>query len=546
MKRICAVSGKSFEITDADLKFYEKMGVPVPKLCPEERQRRRLAWRNERNLYQRECDCCKKKIISVYNQSVNTPIYCSDCWWKDSWNALESGKDFNFTENFFSQFQIINYEVPKINLVLVNTENSNFCNYTGDLKNCYLCFGSIFAEDCYYGSPYYCKDCVDILVSRDSELSYECIDCTGLYQSYFCQNSKNCSDSWFLKNCIGCDHCFGCINLRNKSYYFLNKPLSKKNWEKKINELNLSKHSRLSNMRDQFSTFSKKITQRFAELQQCENCTGDHLVQCKNTHQSFISRQAEDSSFLLQTIEVKDSYDVNHMEQAELVIDSFGAYRNYKVRFCNTVYESNNMDYCDFCCINSHDCFGCSGLKNSQYCILNKQYSKDEYFALRDKIIEHMKQTGEWGEFFPIELSPFAYNETVAQEYFPMTKDEVLKRGWKWKDESTDKSRFVPTGEIPDDITDVSDAICNEILSCETCGKNYKIQKAELKFYRKMNLPIPHKCPNCRHKERMKLRNPRKLWKRTCDKCGIGIQTTFAPKRPETVYCEKCYLNAVN
>ena len=36
-----------------------------------------------------------------------------------------------------------------------------------------------------------------------------------------------------------------------------------------------------------------------------------------------------------------------------------------------------------------------------------------------------MKSTGEWGEFFPHEMSPFGYNETVAQEYFPMTEDEV-------------------------------------------------------------------------------------------------------------------------
>ena len=108
--------------------------------------------------------------------------------------------------------------------------------------------------------------------------------------------------------------------------------------------------------------------------------------------------------------------------------------------------------------------------------------------------------------------------------------------------------------------------ICDKILICENnfcssglqtavtedkkCGKNYKIQKQELKFYRKMNLPISRKCPDCRHSERMKLRNPRKLFTRNCDNpnCKDKSQfvSTFSPDRPERVFCEKCYLENVN
>ena len=32
-----------------------------------------------------------------------------------------------------------------------------------------------------------------------------------------------------------------------------------------------------------------------------------------------------------------------------------------------------------------------------------------------------MQDTGERGEFFHPSLSPFGYNETVAQEYYPLT-----------------------------------------------------------------------------------------------------------------------------
>jgi hypothetical protein len=49
-----------------------------------------------------------------------------------------------------------------------------------------------------------------------------------------------------------------------------------------------------------------------------------------------------------------------------------------------------------------------------------------------------MRSTGEWGEFFPHELSPFGYDETVAQEYFPMTEEEVknMPRFHEWKNSS--------------------------------------------------------------------------------------------------------------
>ena len=45
-----------------------------------------------------------------------------------------------------------------------------------------------------------------------------------------------------------------------------------------------------------------------------------------------------------------------------------------------------------------------------------------------------MKKTGEWGEFFPSSLSPFGYNETVANDFFPLSKEEATKQGFKWKE----------------------------------------------------------------------------------------------------------------
>jgi hypothetical protein len=174
------------------------------------------------------------------------------------------------------------------------------------------------------------------------------------------------------------------------------------------------------------------------------------------------------------------------------------------------------------------------------------QYSQEEYEKLVPKIIENMRKNGEYGIFFLNTISPFGYNETVAQEYFPLTKEEVLVRGWSWHDEEEKSDQYLgPKYDIPDSISDVPDDITKQILLCEVTGKPYKIIPQELKFYREMGIPIPRKCPDQRHKERMALRNPRKLWNRQCMKCQKDIQTTYAPERPEIVYCASCYLETV-
>ncbi len=70
----CLHCQSSFEITQWDIDFYTKISpkfgeqrfqIPTPTLCPDCRQRRRMAFRNERTLYRRICDASKQPIISL-------------------------------------------------------------------------------------------------------------------------------------------------------------------------------------------------------------------------------------------------------------------------------------------------------------------------------------------------------------------------------------------------------------------------------------------------------------------------------------------------
>ena len=123
-----------------------------------------------------------------------------------------------------------------------------------------------------------------------------------------------------------------------------------------------------------------------------------------------------------------------------------------------------------------------------------------------------------------------------------MTKEEVLQKGWIWKDK--DPKEYLPQSfQVPDNIKDVAENITNEILGCEICGKNYKIIPQEFSFYKRQTVPIPKKCSDCRHNDRLNLRTGRILYERKCQKCVAEIKTTYAPEATEIVYCEDCYLD---
>jgi len=276
-----------------------------------------------------------------------------------------------------------------------------------------------------------------------------------------------------------------------------------------------------------------------------ENVRGNYVYQCRNVRDSYYADRSEDCRYCAQVVDLKDCYDNNYTEENELCCDYLGAYQNQRLQFSKFCNRVSDVLYCDTCFGCKH-LFGCIGLRNAEYCILNRQVTEEEYEATMPHIIGQMRKAGEWGEFFPASISPFGYNETVAQEYFPLSEDEVLQRGWKWRAEESTRDKYLgPSIDLSKKADAFDDSICQKILECSVTGRPFKIIPQELKFYREMHLPLPHKCPDQRHKERMALRNPRKLWNRQCAKCHKPIATSYSHDRPEIVYCEECYLQEV-
>lgn len=547
MKKICAVSGREFEIMNDDLIFYEKMGAPVPTLCPEERQRRRISYRNFRSLYQRKCDATGKSLISMYHAEQPFPVYENEYWCSDKWDAKTYAREFDFSRPFFDQFSELGAGVPRFSTFNVQAENCRYSNFSWLAKNCYLVFGCVRDEDCMYGHIVWdSKNCVDNLYVYRCEWCSHCVDCSDSYDLHFSTECDNCHESYFLHDCRGCKNCFACTNLRQAQYCWLNEQLTRKEYEKRLAEVRPFTHETIS---------SGKQWLEKLRTEQCvfppmfgvknENVTGNHLYECAHCTQCFDAKKSENSKFLYTAYAQENCYDFSFTGgHTKFCCDILTGHFTENSKYCHAVNHAYNLEYCEFC-FHCHDCFGCSGLRNSQFCIFNKQYSEKEYHALREKLIEHMKKMGEWGEFFPLENSPFAYNEAIVNEYFPLTRDEVESRGWRWRDPEQHTKYDGPAIEIPATIDGVGDEICEKILTCAVTEKNYRIQLAELEFCRRMGLPLPRVCPDERHRQRMALRCSRQLHDRECGECGEKFQSVFSSDRSERVCCEKCYLSHV-
>jgi hypothetical protein len=546
MNKNCKQCGNKFEVRDQDLKFYEKIIIPAPQACPDCRRQRRLAFRNERFLYHRKCDLTGKAIISVYSPDSQYKIYIQDEWWSDKWNPLDFGREFDFSRPFFDQFAELMKVVPRRNLIYFQNENSEYTNCCSNNKDCYLLFSSDYNQGCLYVSNIQkCIDCVDCSIGSESELCYECFNFHHCYKCLFSSNVDNCSDCFAVYDCKGCKNCTFSSGLRNKEFYIYNKPYSQDEYFKLVTEFGMDRSLVLASAREKFDSLLMNQPRLCLNNVNNENCVGDYLYNSKNCFQSFNVIDSESSSYIYDAVKCKDCADCNEIGYSELCYQVVEAFPDtYNSKFVFFTANTSDITYCDHC-YNSNNLFGCVGMKRNSYCILNKQYTEGEYEDLMPKIVEHMRKTREWGEFFPINLSPFGYNETVANEAFPLDREQALKLGANWSDYEAGAQFHGEEVKVPNSIKDTDESILEKVLTCEVTGKLYKVIPQEFKFYKKIGLPIPKRSPEQRYMDRISFRNPRKLWDRKCAKCNKNIITSYAPERPEIVYCEDCYLKNV-
>lgn len=558
MRKSCKNCQQDFTIDQDDLNYYDRIKVPLPTFCPNCRYMRRMSWRNAWHLFKKKDARTGEEIFSLYPKESPVKIYDKEYWISDAWDPMDYGRDYDFSRPFFEQFKELMHAVPFPAHSYFNITNCRFCTNINNSKNCYFVRGAGFTEDSSYliwdkGS----KQCFDSHMTTRCELSYGNVNTTNCYKTFFSVDCDDCTDIILSKDCVGCNNCVGCVGLRSKSYCIFNEQYSKEEYFKKVQELNLGSYQSLRNVRAKAYAFWLTKPHKFFHGIQNVNVSGDYIYESKNVQQSYRVQGLEDSKYCQNALTgpAKDCYDYSNFGQnAELIYESLvigeGA---SNIKFSTQIFQNvKNIEYSIYC-HNSSDLFGCISLRNKQYCIFNKQYSPSEYADQVLKIKAQMTKAGEYGEFFPGDMSPFPYQISEACEFFPLSDEEAKQKGfasYPIKKQSYQATFFA--GQIPDDVKDVPDSIINEVIECahgancdQECTGAFRVVKDEVDFCKRMHIPLPRLCPNCRLYELFKLRNRPVFYHRQCAKCGKDIETSYAPDRPEIVYCESCYQKEV-
>ncbi|EKE29832.1 MAG: hypothetical protein ACD_2C00091G0018 [uncultured bacterium (gcode 4)] len=526
--------------------------IPAPSLCPDCRQMRRLAWRNERHLYKRKCDKTGKDIISIYSPDKPYKVFANSAWWSDMWSPFDYSMNFDFNKSFFEQFDMLMRAVPKSALNAWNDNiNCDYNNYISGSKDCYLNFWIENCENVFYSSETsQAKDSLNLYHSSNVQQSWFLDWSSNVYSSLYVENSNQIANSLFVKWSKDVLNWIFCANVDNKRYAVRNKEVSQDEFNALYNSIKekMKTYSWLRNLIWEFNEFKKTIPEINLEIYWSENCTWNLINNSHDCEMCFSVVNSDKCRYVYDSFDAHSSSDANFIwNRVNRLYDSINVFWCSNVAFSESIFEnSSSIFYSSDCTNNSSDLFGCVWLKSAKYCILNKQYAKEEYEALVPRIIEHMRKHGEWWEFFPMAMSPFWYNETIAMEYYPVDRMDAINRtptiNWSdYENPKPDVAKIIPASKLPENISDIPDDILNWAVECEVTNRPFRIIKQELEFYRKHGLPIPKRHPDQRHLDRMSLRNPRKLFDRKCAKCWIGIKTTYPPDRTEIICCAECF-----
>ncbi len=549
MDRTCRVTGKSFSVSDHEMRLRRKIGIEgEPDLHPVFRLQLLGAFWQHWNLHKRKCDKTGKQIISVFSENCPYPV-----WHKDEWiaHADPPSAEVDLAQPLFPQMWELFSRCPIAHNMGTGNEN---CEYADDMwysKNCYLCHSGFKGEDLRYCYRFVnVRNCQFCCFAFDCENSLDIVNSHHCFRTLFALHCWNCSDSAFLYDCRNCQHCILCSNLRNKSYCIGNEQLSKEEFEKRAKEFDFHSRGIYEDARRRFlDMMLRRAWHRAQFMDLCERCTGDYLYECKDCTDCFsVTNKIEDCVNIMRSgIGVINGLDCVSLLGCEIAyLSSLAQDKCYDVRFVYNLVQCKYMEYCAQC-FQCQNCFGCCGLVGKKYCIFNKQYTPEEYERKKTECVAAMKRTGEYGRFFPGHFAANPYEESIAGFHWPLSLEEGKRLGFRMKEEEEPRVMdALDPSKIPDLSGDATQEITKSVFWDDIAKRPFQIQAPDLAFSKDLGSPLPNSYYARRLQENFRLVPfTGELRKTACGKCKRQAETIWPKEYDGRILCEECYLKEV-
>lgn len=541
---ICPLTGLAFEHHELEKKQYERFGFPLPNIHPIARLAFRVSHGNNWSLYWTQDTRTGQKLLSCFDPKEGLSIVDHHYWTSDEFDTKEYGRAFDFSRGFFEQYFEMARGIPRANVTIVNCTNVEYANHVFSSKSCYLCFICFDSENVLYSFRVrQCRDSIYCINSRDCELCYRCLLCRECYDVQFSEFSHNCTASRFLSNCTNCVNCYQCVNLSNKQYCIKNVQYSKGDYEARMREIDLSSYDQLQKEYVFWNEFLAMQPIQAESNIQCEDSTGTSMKNCRSC--IFCSNLSNSENCV-------NCYGNNQTEScdssgegSEQGIMNIGFLESQRIFYTMIAEHSYDIWYSQHV-FQSHDCFGCLGVKKSAYCILNKEYSPEEYAHLKERIIEHMKKTGEWGRYFPPEYSPFFYDDTnvvgVLDSEFQDYRAVAQQMGLRTREVAEEGLHdVVPVSEMKDRCDEWGAVDLDVVWACEKSGRAFKITSQELRLYQRMRVCVPRLSWRTQFEVFAPLMYPLPH-EAICAHCSKKIYSYIHPsKTTRNLLCDECF-----
>lgn len=587
----CKYCSSKYPLYSIEKEQYDKYAFKYTDICPTCNFKSLYSYINDKHLYNRKDSKTGKNLISILSEDYNWEVIdannyriqlVDDLWFKYSKEIWP---------DIFDDFLKLYNDFPKPSrLVFQWVENGDFSSHVGTSKNLYLSY-CVFSEceDIYYS--------LKITDSKNVFDSYHIASSSNIYSSHtigtshdvsFSRNSVDCSGLLFCSDMNNCKECIFCCNQVNKSYMVYNKQYTKEEYEsiKKWIYEKLWDYNSFKFLKNKFQEFlDQNLSDATINMNNCQKVNGEATFYSFNSVNVFAGTWVSNSANVMIGGDFSDdkwNNIINSLEfwtncENSICAFSFG-YNTYNVNYCGFVSSSSNIDYCfdmEWC----EDCLFCVWLRNKKYCILNKQYTKQEYFKLREEIVNHLKYTGKWGENIAFSSSPFPYNDTLSYDIFKVNKviysdgkeeiidenavwtvnvlwdsfisdaiydmwwNEKIKIKWRTKNKEINipENMKILKSENIANINQVWNDILDKTIICEESGRPFRIIKQELDYLKKKWFPIPRV-----HQENRidKILSDRPKWQMhvwICDNCHKESLTVFKNKPKYKVFCPACY-----
>ena len=481
----CEHCKADFSISPDELSMYEKVGVELPTICFSCRVKHHFAFWSFGKFRKGVSALSGAPLITTLSEHTRYPIYTLKEWYTDAWDPLEYGRAYDPSRPFFDQLADLQAKVPRPHQTGTNNTACDWCDDVWNSKNCYLSRSMEECEDLsYVYRMFQCKNSIDCVMCFHCDGCYDSSYCHNSYNLAYSRNSRDCLDSYFVFDCRNSQNCFMCYNLRGKQYCIRNVQYSKEEYFLKLKEFQLDTYQAVQKFKKEFDLIiANNAVHRENFNIKTADSEGEFLIDTKNCKRCFIIHQSEDSYNSVRGAWQKNVIDVNGCWYMELSGNSSCCMSGYAVKY-SLWSTSRFSEYVDHC-IECENCFGSVGLRKKKYCILNIQYSKEEYEVLRERIISDMKTRGEYGKFLPFNMSTCPFNFSTASLHFPETKKEEIEKlgGW-WEELNEGQIEGKSVGELPDSINDVEPSITKVPLICPVTGWRYNIAQNELQFYK--------------------------------------------------------------